>query len=450
MWRVLASRPRGAVALATCAAYVAALIGPFQFDDYDVIVRYAPVHSLSAWWAALGHGIRPLLKLTYALNWALGASVFGFHLFNVLVHLLNTELVMRLCTAASDPEQRWPFEPRGRTAFAAGLLFAIHPLQTEAVTYISGRSSSLMALFVLAALLFYVQGVRAASRRWLALAGLAFVCALLTKEIAATLPLGLVLWEWCFERSRLRAVLVRQAAFGGLVLGIVVLAILHPSYYTLLFNALGVRPLLEAIAYQVAGAGYLLSRLILLHRLSIDPGLGLAAPSPLALAGASVVLLLLGAVALTQRRKRSIVTFGIAWFFVQAFLPYVFVQRQDVINERHVYLACFGVFAALGALWSELSERSRHSARWHWAGVTLAALFVIGTAARNLDYRSRLALWQSTVRVSPHNPRAHNNLGVALELSGRDREAHAAYAQALQLDPDYEMARRNLERVMRR
>ncbi|HEY6555862.1 MAG TPA: tetratricopeptide repeat protein [Polyangiaceae bacterium] len=446
VWALLAARPRLAVALATCVAYLVGIFGPFQFDDYDVVVRYEPVHSLSGWWAAVGQGIRPLLKLSYALNWVLGAGALGFHVFNVLVHVLNTELVMRLCTAAGDRRERWPFTPRGRAAFAAGLLFALHPIQTEAVTYVSGRSSSLMSTFALLTLVFYAQAVRGQRAwKWLGLAVLFFVCALLTKEIAVTLPAGLLLWELCFERRSWRGLATRQALFAALVLALLTAAILRPSYYTLLYNALGVRPLSSALAHQIEGALYLLSRLVLVHRLSIDPGLGLLPPSPFVVSAGSAVLLVLLAVAWQQRRARPIVTFGVGWFFLHVFVPYLFVQRQDVINERHVYLACFGIFAALGALFIELSARSPQ--RWQGIGVALAVFLLGATLLRNLDYRSRLALWQSTARVSPANPRAHNNLGVALELSGRLIEASDAYARALALDPKYAMARSNLARV---
>jgi protein O-mannosyl-transferase len=271
------------------------------------------------------------------------------------------------------------------------------------------------------------------------------VCALLTKEIALTLPAGLILWELCFERRSWRGLVGRQALFAALVVGLLTVAILRSSYYTLLYNALGVRPLSSALAHQVEGALYLLSRLVLVHRLSIDPGLGLWPPSPLVVGAGSALLFVLLAVAWKQRRDRPMITFGIGWFFLQVFVPYLFVQRQDVINERHMYLACFGIFAAIGALFGEVSRRSPE--RWQRIGVALAVLLAGATLLRNLDYKSRLALWQSTVRVSPRNPRAHNNLGVALELSDRRAEARSAYAHALVLDPKYTVARANLARV---
>jgi tetratricopeptide (TPR) repeat protein len=191
---------------------------------------------------------------------------------------------------------------------------------------------------------------------------------------------------------------------------------------------------------------YLLSRLLWINRLSIDPGLGQHVPGPLLVAAGCAALAVLSLVALHQRRARPLVTFGIGWFFLQVLIPYTLLPRLDVINERHLYLANAGIFAGVGSIWAELSSRAKWS-MWQSAGVAIAGLLAIGTVQRNLNYRSRIALWESTTRVSPSNPRAYNNLGVAYESAGRHAEARAAYAHALALRPEYDVARTNLRRV---
>jgi hypothetical protein len=437
----LVSHPRLVVVVATLAAYATSLGGPFQFDDFGVIVDYQPVHSMGAWWAAASHGLRPLLKLSYALNWTIGAGALGFHLFNVLVHLANVELVMRLYAAASRVESRVG-------SLAAGLLFALHPVQTEAVTYVSGRSSSLMTLFTLLALLAYVEGVRS-QRAWLwgSLAPFAFVCAALTKETAALLPAALLLWELSFERSHARGLLLRQAVWWSLLLAMLSAAIMQGRYFALLYDLAGARPLVDSFAYQLDGTAYLLSRLLLVHRLSIDPGLGLRPPTIAELAVAIVLVSGLAVFASTQFRSRPLVAFGLAWFLLHVLFPYVLFPRTDVVNERHMYLANVGIFMAAGALWADFAARPGVLPGGRRFATVVAGLLVIGTALRNFDYRSETALWESTVRVSASNPRAFNNLGVAYESSGRTGEARTAYARAVALEPRYAMARKNLERV---
>jgi tetratricopeptide (TPR) repeat protein len=319
------------------------------------------------------------------------------------------------------------------------------------VTYISGRSSSLSTSFVLLALLLYATGVRD-RRAWLwgGLAPAAYLAAVLTKETCAALPAGLLLWELLIERSRGRELLVRQAGWWALLTCLLGVAIMNRAYFDLLYQIAGARPLLQSIWYQVAGAGYLLSRLVLVQRLSIDPGLGIRPPAllPTALTAALLCMLLFTAIA--QRRARPVLAFGLSWFLLETFVPYVLLPRPEVLNERHMYLAGVGIFLAAGALWTELTAHIVYASRARAVAAVSALLLIASTLHRNLDYRSATALWQSTVAISPQSPRAHNNLGICFEANGHDREARKAYATAVALEPRYDSARRNFERVQRR
>ncbi len=184
---------------AITAAYVNSLGGPFQFDDYSVIVNNSSVHSFSAWLA--DGGIRPVLKLSYMLNWISGLGTVGFHLVNLGIHAANTFLVYRLCCLlASGWESA---ECRGVSNFraVAALAFALHPVQTEAVTYVSGRSTSLMAMFYLASLVTYQKGRKTGSAVYVHLVSpMLFALALMTKEIAVTLPFALLLLDAVMDR----------------------------------------------------------------------------------------------------------------------------------------------------------------------------------------------------------------------------------------------------------
>ena len=142
--------------LAVIVCYFNVLSCSFQFDDYKVIVDNPGVHSWEAWWNKLDQGIRPLLKFTYTLNWTSGLGVAGFHVVNVLIHLSNVLLVYVLSTEfvrAQPLRDHLKYVP-----LLTALLFAAHPIHTEAVTYISGRSISLMTLFYLAGIMAYVIG----------------------------------------------------------------------------------------------------------------------------------------------------------------------------------------------------------------------------------------------------------------------------------------------------
>ena len=148
--------PPALVLAAVAIGYANALGASYQFDDWSVIVRDPRVQDLAAWWASMP-GIRPLLKLSYALNHESGLGVAGFHAVNVAIHagngLLALWLVRRLLGGLA-------FAPAdaGWTALATALIFVLHPVQTEAVTYASGRSTSLAVFFSFASLAAWVSG----------------------------------------------------------------------------------------------------------------------------------------------------------------------------------------------------------------------------------------------------------------------------------------------------
>src|SRR5213075_2308785 len=176
-----------------------------------------------------GAGVRAVLKASYTLNWTLDARPFGFHLVNIALHALNTVLLFLIGTKLIPYNVRdYSVSP----ALLAALLFALHPMQTEAVTYISGRSSSLMATLYLSALLAYLRG---AHWGW---SCLLFVLALATRETAVTLPAALLLIEIC-RRTPWREIMQRQAAHW-LILGAGgALVLLNQRYWELIAYGYG-------------------------------------------------------------------------------------------------------------------------------------------------------------------------------------------------------------------
>ena len=424
------SDPRSAAALlcaAVLAAYANALGASFQFDDFNVIVDQPAVHGIAAWLDSMP-GIRPLLKLSYTLNW-IGDGVAGFHAVNVLVHAANALLVFAI----------------GRTLLGGvpsplpllvALVFALHPAQTEAVTYVSGRSVSLMALFYLGAVLGWLRG------RPL-LSALLFVLALAVKETAWTLPFALLLLA-PLAGTPWRAALRRLAPHWAVLAAFAVAVLAIPGYRRLLFGSLGTRPLVDNLLAQIDGVWYLITAPLLALRINIDPDLAVPAAFTMALAAKAILLAGLVVLGFALLRRMPWVGVAILWFFLHLAPTNSILPRVDVANDRQLYLALIGPVVLLAAAAACLPARPAAL-----AGAVLCVALAVFTFARNRDYRDEIALWTATVAASPAKARPWNNLGHAYAQAGDVDAARHAYRRALAIDPAHLRARFNLRLLER-
>lgn len=426
--------------LVAFGCYWNSLHGVFQFDDYNVIVNATHVHSSAAWLAHLDRGIRPLLNLSYTVNWLMNDGVFSFHLTNLVIHAANTLLVFYLAQRyvqqqAQQAQLRW-------APLATALLFASHPIHTEAVSYICGRSVSLMTLFYLAGLLCYVTGRTQQKKIYWAIATpLFFMLALSVKETAVIFPLTLLAWELtCGGRWQPQFKPLWPSCLV-LLLAVMVFISSH-SYWVHLQRSAELNSLQGNIATQLAAFSYLLKQWSLPLWLNIDPPLALLND----FSGSLLPLLLflaLGLLALLCWRQRPWISFAVAWAILQLIPLYLILPRIDIANERQMYLAGWPLLLALTI---ELSLRLNRTLLI--LVITVGALTLSGlTLQRNQAYLSEIALWEDTARFSPHKARVHNNLGYAYLLAHRYAEARRAFNTALSLDPQLYQARYNLIRT---
>lgn len=422
--------------------YCNALTGPFQFDDHNVIVHNTHVHSLNAWLDSMP-GIRPLLKLSYTLNWIADPGPFGFHLVNVAVHVANAFLVYCLLRALRTGQRAADWAP-----LLGALLFALHPIQTEAVTYISGRSVSLMAFFYLGSVQAWLHADRTgAASGWRALSAALFGLALLVKETAITLPLALLLLDANGAGRQFGATqMLRRQAWHGLVL-IAALAMiaLSPTYRHLLDVSIATRGVVDNLLTQANAICYLAGQLIMPWRANVDPDLPvLTTLTPtVALQAAAIVAAV--AVGLVNLRRRTWLSFAILWFFVHLLPTNSLLPRLDVANDRQLYFASIGPFFAVGVGVQHVLERVGRRRLAAWV-IGLALLGIgFGTLLRNQVYRSEVRLWEDSMSKSPGKARVANNLGYVYQRAGRSDEARAAYLRAIELDPSYWKARINLD-----
>lgn len=494
----------GLLALAALAAYRNTFSVPFLLDDAESVTENPTLHQLWPPWTALspprGGGTvagRPVLNFSLAVNHAIsGEEVWSYHALNLLIHFLAALALFGIVRRTlGKPLLRPRFGPASLplAATIAGL-WMLHPLQTEAVTYVCQRSESLAGLFVLLTLYGFIRATESSGTgrpiAWLAASWLACLLGMVTKETAVVAPLLVLLYELTFVREEKTGRLAaawrqRRGYYAGLAATWILLGVLvagnHERGGTAGFQS-GVAPA-DYLLTQCRAIVVYLQLCFWPHPQVFDYGkavvthLAAVWPQAALLAGLAIGT----AIALWRRWA---VGFVGAWFFAMlapssSFVP---VASQTMAEHRmYLPLAAVVTLTVLG-LYAVVGRRGLAL----WSAVALGLGWL--TFVRNETYSSPLALWRDTVAKMPHNSRARYNLGIAysdrgqyaqavaqdeaalrmddswdaahqapstqnklgydLEQLGRLTDAVTHYEEALRLRPDYAVAHRNLARAL--
>ena len=453
------------VVIAGLAAYSNSFTGAFIFDD-DVHIRNNP--AIEAFWTAWPNtsevrsslGLRrPVAHLTLAVNYALGGlSTTGYHVFNVTVHLLSSLALfglvrgtLRLPQFESTYGKRAPY-----LAFAAAIIWTVHPLGTQSVTYVIQRCESLMGLCYLASLYFTMRGSQSSrSLGWYAAAVVVLCIGMGTKEVMATAPMVILLYDRVFLSDSWRNMLSRR---WGLYLAFSIPLVRMGMAVVPAFNPNREAGTIGFSQQSISSWDYLSSQPgVILHylhltfwpnTLSLDYAWPVAqSPASIYLPGALIVALLLASI-VALRCCPSIGFLGLAFFIILAPTS-SFVPFTDLAVEHRMYLPLAGVVVLMVLACDSLVQRYVRDAQARRV-FTVAALVVVviplglRTIDRNRDYQDPVVMWQDVVRVVPKNVRAHVNLGASLVTQDRLSEATSAFEQALTIKPDYVNALTNL------
>ncbi len=441
-----------AIALAAAAAYARTLAVPFYLDDYSSIRTNSLIYRWEGLAALWRYGPNRVVgNLSFALNYRLGHfQVAGYHVFNVLVHLLAGLAVYGLARGLlRSPRLRdaAPALVRDGMPVLAALLFLLHPLHTGAVTYVVQRLASLVALFYVTAIAGYVQARLASSGA--ARAGWAMVCALatllafFTKENSATLPVAIVLVEVAFfapSRRRLLATLtgagVAMAVFGLSVAIGHATDTLPTSSIATLFDATAGSQRARYFATELMALAHYLRLFVLPMGLHLDYDWRLVESvlrRDVLLAGLLHAALL--GIAWRAWRTRPIVAFGVLFYYLAHAVESSVFPLVDLVFEHRAYLpdvgACLAVAWLLLAEWPRLRVTSRVV-----LPATAIIVLALGVAAwrRNEVWRDPIALWQQNTVLAPDKSRAWEMLGRYLLEANRLEEGLRALEQAERLE----------------
>lgn len=418
----------------------------WHFDDIPNIVRnpYLQISDLkpetlvNTFYASRKDGFylqtrlyRPLACLSLALNWYAGRdSVTGYHVVNLLIHLVTASLLfLTILHLFKSPKLTGKYE--GSQYFVALLtatLWAVNPIQIQAVTYIVQRMAAMAAMFYILGIYLYLKG-RLQSPNWkrytFFLACLmAYVCALGSKENAITLPIAIILLEVVFFQD-LGCARTRRRIFwiaAGIGLGIVVfgalfflkgdLAAIMKTYAERSFSPwqrVMTQPRI-LIFYLTLIFYPLPTRLSIEHEVAVSTSL----IDPWTTIFSILLILVLIGVGISQMRRRPILSFAILFFFLTHMIESSFIGLELIFEHRNYLPSLFLFFpVSVGIKWMLDFYRGRQPLMRVLIAsfITIVIIgFGIGAYVRNMAWYTEKTLWEDAMQKAPNSKRPYHNL----------------------------------------
>lgn len=439
------------------AVYSNSFDSSFHFDDYSFIVNNKAIREIGnvkAVWQAMNVPSRFIGFYTFAVDYYFyKLNPAGYHVTNFLIHFITSCLVywfVRLLFLTPRFNESWLTGQEKYIAFFAGLIFMLHPVETQAVTYISQRFASLASLFYLASACFYLYGRLAVQKAHKAKAvfiiSIAFgLLGMMTKEIVISLPIMIFFLElFLFGRNILgrykasigiflTALLIIPAMFSFKVTQILFAPLVSESHFGDIIT-------LDHYLMTQARVFAVFLRLFFIplgQNLDYDFALSRSIGEPATLLSVALIAGLI-ILAFRLRRNYPILTLALAWFFI-ALLPNL-IPRVNVIFEHKMYLASIGLCVGLSAGIHVFIEDKY---RWIILSSIVLALSVL-TYQRNNVWKNEITLWEDVAQKSPDKPRANLNLGKAYLEIGQYETALRYFHKVLEIDPDNSKAYNNI------
>jgi protein O-mannosyl-transferase len=456
------------------------LHAPFNFDD-SMVIKTEIAQDGEKYFQPFPPKYRHLFYLSFALNYAQGKlDPFSYHLLNISLHFFTTLVVFFISYITLQRGTDWGTHAATTIATITTIFFAISPVHTETVTYISGRSSGLSGFFYFSTLLlFMLANFREKSvtpRAFCYLFSVVFFfAAVLSKEISLTFPALILLYDFCFMKGEQWSSRKSRCLYFYLPVGVLgALALFQVGFMKALVLEWAYKIDPNYALQQSRIIGHAIYLLLFPIGLTLDydfpdtffPSAALSA-WPLLL----MALLVIG-VAKYFPKALKISLFGALWFLFTIAPTNSFLPRLDLLSERNLYVPSFGIFLLMAAFIYSISQGERFRKIGLAISVVILAFQVTLSIERNTTYRSNIVLWEDTVKKAPGKTRAwqnlshyylmelnyakafdsiqglirsnptdhylsqaHSKLGIIHRRQGNNSSAIASYEEAIRLDP---------------
>jgi len=473
------------IIILVCHAYGNTVQSSFHFDDIPSILEKPWIRGIDKIPDFIfSFTQRPLVILSFNINYTISEfEVWSYHIFNIILHLLVVLLIYRLgqiilsCMTQSNPAI---YNVLRRMPLLGALIFALHPLNTQAVTYISGRSSIMATVFYLATIILFFEGLYEKKYlkikpNYMYLVGSA-ICLLLgflCKLIIISLPAVLVVYHYYFISSQdLKTWWEQHWKWISAASGFIIIFISYKKLYG--------GGILKASATDFASLDYFRTQMVVIpfeyfrkmlfpFNLTVDSDFQLVFhwASVLVLGGLLVLgIFLIGIIKLSSIKNYSKTyspeAFGLLWILITLSPTSSVVPLLDLAVEHRTYISLVGYSLALASILLRFNyftqqkisngsgiifDNQRKSKVTVGCIFILLVIFMIGTMKRNQVWIDEVSLWTDAKEKAPFKPRAYNNLGEAYDKIGNYDRAISEFEAGLRLNPNYFFALSNLGNV---
>ena len=444
----------------TFALYSESLDGPFIFDDTPNIEQNKEIQLETLSFKGIKEVFlesfqprRPIVNFSFAVNYYFhGYEVWGYHIFNVLIHLLNALVLYFLAkNTLQTPALSGRYKAPVEISLTAALLFLVHPVAVQSVAYVVQRMTSLATLFFLLSRLCYAKARLTATHKKLLLAGSlsAGALALGSKEIAATLPIVILLYEFYFFQDLKWEFAKKHVIWLGaglFVFGLIAFVFLGDEPFKRILSGYGGRDftLGERLLTELRVVVYYLSLLVLPHpsRLNLDYDFHLSSSliDPVSTLTSLLVLVVLTGIAIYTARRYRLLSFTIWWYLINLAIESTVIPLE-IIYEHRTYLPFTMIFVVFAAVF----HRFIHDKRWRFALIgILISIMSLWTYQRAAMWGDNIAFWKDTISKSPGKSRPYTNLGVILLEKNHLPESFPYFEKAVHLDPENPETHHNL------
>jgi protein O-mannosyl-transferase len=435
---------------------------PFYFDDFGNISDNQGIKNLSMftntnYWS---QPRRQMAYISFALNYHFNKfDVFGYHLINILIHIMTgifTFLLIKLILNLNNSKNIKFNKYKDWIALFSALFFVVHPLQTQAVTYIVQRMTSMAAMFYIISIYLYAIGRIEHTQKnnilkaiiFYSLAVIIGMMGVMTKENAVTFPFAMLLFEFFFIRNS------KNKIYKNYII-IISLSVIVVGCISCLFLNSSLLTSAATSGINISSLEYLINQFIVIVRylqLTILPfnqcadygNVAYNFPFVTSIWRLDVIgcfLLLAGLIVLAvlMYKKNKILSFGIFWLFLTLSVESSIIPIADPMFEHRMYLPMLGIalflFSSLFLLLIKIKTR--------YVFLLLSSIIIVmGIICflRNDIWKNEKSLWSDVIKKAPYNSRAWYSLGLIYEEMGSYEEAIKYYSRAVILSPHYDEA----------